>query len=485
MEEQDQMDTGIDIKQETNEMNDIDDNMEASGSSSTAVSTSSNVTGKNRKKKKKKKKKKPKTNEASKNSEIDTEEVDDGGEASQTAEETEPQVYLPGGPMEEGEELNFDSSAYKMYHQVQCGAPCLSFDIIPDNLGDNRTEFPMTMYLAAGTQSESSKQNYLIVLKMSDLQEMEEEQSDEEDAIDDEPDLTMGQIKHNGAVNRVKFANIPGRQVVSTWSETGKVHIWDISRQFIEIDNDDSGKNVTSDHKPLYTFRGHQTEGFAMDWSRTVPGRLLTGDCNRNIHLWNPTEDNSWQVDQRPYSSHTKSVEDLQWSPNEATVFASCSVDKTIKVWDIRAAPSKACMLTAQAHDADVNVISWNRNEPLLVSGGDDGAIKVWDLRQFQSGEPIAVFKHHTDAITSVEWSSTDNSVFAASGSDNQITLWDLAVERDDEGQQGRPVDVPPQLLFIHMGQKDIKELHWHAQLPGVVVSTAEDSFNVFKTISV
>ena len=34
----------------------------------------------------------------------------------------------------------------------------------------------MTMYLAAGTQSASGRQNYLIVMKMSDLQEMEEEQ---------------------------------------------------------------------------------------------------------------------------------------------------------------------------------------------------------------------------------------------------------------------------------------------------------------------
>ena len=35
----------------------------------------------------------------------------------------------------------------------------------------------MTMFLATGTQSASGKQNFLIVMKMSDLQEMEEEHS--------------------------------------------------------------------------------------------------------------------------------------------------------------------------------------------------------------------------------------------------------------------------------------------------------------------
>ena len=56
-------------------------------------------------------------------------------------------------------------------------------------------------------------------------------------------------------------------------------------------------------------------------------GALATGDCKRNIHIWKPVE-GSWNVDQRPLVGHTDSVEDLQWSPNERNVLASCSVDK-------------------------------------------------------------------------------------------------------------------------------------------------------------
>ena len=64
----------------------------------------------------------------------------------------------------------------------------------------------------------------------------------------------------------------------------------------------------------------------------------------------------------------------------------------------------------------------------------------------------MATFKHHTAPITSVEWQSRDSTVFAASGADDQLTLWDLAVERDDnEDAQENVKDLPPQLLFIHM----------------------------------
>lgn len=39
---------------------------------------------------------------------------------------------------------------------------------------------------------------------------------------------------------------------------------------------------------------------------------------------------------------------------------------------------------------------------------------------------------YHTKPITSIEWNRNDSTVFAASSEDNQLTIWDLAVEKDD-----------------------------------------------------
>ena len=56
----------------------------------------------------------------------------------------------------------------------------------------------------------------------------------------------------------------------------------------------------------------------------------------------------------------------MQWSPKEDNVFASCSVDGSIAIWDARKGKKPACSF--KAHDADVNVISWNRSINLIVS---------------------------------------------------------------------------------------------------------------------
>ncbi|XP_033107361.1 glutamate-rich WD repeat-containing protein 1-like isoform X2 [Anneissia japonica] len=345
--------------------------------------------------------------------------------------------------------------------------------------------------LTGGTQAEKSHLNNVIVMKMCNLHKNSKDSSSDSESEEDEdeeemPELKTDAISISGSVNRLRVTKIADKEIAACWCETGRVHIFDLSPSLKSLEV--TGQRQPSKSNPLHTFAGHQIEGYAIDWSRLVPGRLASGDCKKNIHVWKLQDGGSWHIDQRPFTGHTDSVEDIQWSPNESNVFASCSVDSSIRIWDIRAVPSQACMLSKDAHSSDVNVISWNRKDPFILSGGDDGVISVWDLRQFKTSPyPVAKFKHHTGPITSVEWHPTDSTVFAASGADDQLTLWDLAVERNQEADSASAelAAIPPQLLFIHQGQKDIKELHWHPQIAGVIISTALSGFNIFRTISV
>ena len=164
----------------------------------------------------------------------------------------------------------------------------------------------------------------------------------------------------------------------------------------------------------------------------------------------------------------------------------SCGCDSTVRVWDVRRKGGSA-LTVDEGHGQDVNVISWNKTvNYLVVTGCDDGSFRVWDLRSFSGGEPVAKFHWHRAAITSVEWSPLESSSLAVTGEDHQLTLWDLALESDPDAEAahvGRDdlADLPPQLYFVHQGQRDIKEVHWHKQLPGVLGSTAGDSFHIFK----
>jgi WD40 repeat protein len=56
---------------------------------------------------------------------------------------------------------------------------------------------------------------------------------------------------------------------------------------------------------------------------------------------------------------------------------------------------------------------------------------------KLKENKPVGILKFHTKPITSVEWNLNDSTVFAASGEDNQLTIWDLAVEKDDEQIDG------------------------------------------------
>ncbi|KAL6553670.1 hemolysin III domain membrane protein [Orobanche gracilis] len=432
----------------------------------------------------------------------------DGSSSSSLEQQVPVKVWQPGvDKLEEDEELQCDPSAYNSLHAFHIGWPCLSFDIVRDTLGLVRTEFPHTMYFMAGTQAEKASWNSIGIFKVSkisgkrrelvpklevDDSGMDGEDSDSEDDSEDEdgaqgPTLQLRKVTHEGCVNRIRSMT-QNPHICATWADTGHVQVWDMSSHLNSLAETETGVQGVApvfNQIPLHKFK-HKDEGFAIDWSPYVPGRLLSGDCNNCIYLWEPTSAATWNIDNTPFIGHMASVEDLQWSPAKPDVFASCSVDGSIAIWDTRLGKSPTA--SVKAHKADVNVLSWNRLvDCMLASGSDDGTISIRDIRLLK--DVVAHFEYHKHPITSIEWSPHEAPSLAVSSSDNQLTVWDLSLERDEEEeaefkdiikeQVNTPEDLPPQLLFIHQGQKDLKELHWHTQIPGMIVSTAADGFNI------
>lgn len=424
--------------------------------------------------------------------------------------EVDQDTFIPGRhKLDAGQTLAPDLSTYEMLHTLDAPWPCLSFDIVRDNLGNERRAFPATVYSVAGTQAAQGreKENQIMVMKMSSLSRMDRgEQSEDEDSDDEDenadPILETKSIPLTSCTNRIRAhqspqasSSAPPTTLTAAMTESGEVLIHDITPHLTSFDV--PGTTISpQQNKPLSTIRAHKkSEGYALDWSPLVPsGKLLTGDVDGKIFATTRTEGGGFVTDTTPFTGHASSVEELQWSPSERNVFASASSDGTVKIWDARSKSRKPA-LSVQVSSTDVNVLSWSRQTThLLASGADDGEWAVWDLRQWkpQAGSgsskqtPVANFKFHKEQITSVEWHPTDDSIVAVCAGDNTLTLWDLAVELDDEESQNTAgvKDVPPQLLFVHY-MEQVKEAHWHPQIPGTLMATGGSGFGVFKTISV
>lgn len=69
----------------------------------------------------------------------DNDEHDMNAITEEDPEAIQKQVWRPGvDELQDGETLEYDPSAYVTYHSLKTEWPCLSFDIIKDNLGDGR-----------------------------------------------------------------------------------------------------------------------------------------------------------------------------------------------------------------------------------------------------------------------------------------------------------------------------------------------------------
>lgn len=74
--------------------------------------------------------------------------------------------------------------------------------------------------------------------------------------------------------------------MVAVWNAQGKVQIWNLSNAITEADamEDAPSKSTTLyKEKPLYSFVGHNAEGYSLAWSPLKTGTLASGDKRNKV----------------------------------------------------------------------------------------------------------------------------------------------------------------------------------------------------------
>lgn len=140
----------------------------------------------------------------------------------------------------------------------------------------------------------------------------EESDEDEEEDGDKKPQMELAMMPHYGGINRVRVcsdifcgelvhefllhrelvqlaqglilllnsqATQRGEQsLAAVWSDKGQVEIFDLQPQLVAVHSSAAMASFIKQQKEataLFSFSGHMAEGFAVDWSPTVPGKRL------------------------------------------------------------------------------------------------------------------------------------------------------------------------------------------------------------------
>ncbi|XP_070761334.1 coatomer subunit beta'-like [Enoplosus armatus] len=143
---------------------------------------------------------------------------------------------------------------------------------------------------------------------------------------------------------------------------------------------------------------------------------ILTSSDDMLIKLWD--WDRKWSCSQ-VFEGHTHYVMEIVINPKDNNQFASASLDRTIKVWQLG---SKTPNFTLEGHEKGVNCIDYysGGDKPYLISGADDRLVKIWD---YQNKTCVQTLEGHAQNVTCVSF-HPELPIMLTGSEDGTVRVW-------------------------------------------------------------
>eukprot|EP00045_Choanoeca_perplexa_P013710 m.156219 g.156219 ORF g.156219 m.156219 type:complete len:969 (-) comp16435_c0_seq1:82-2988(-) len=165
----------------------------------------------------------------------------------------------------------------------------------------------------------------------------------------------------------------------------------------------------------VHTFEAHTDYIRCLAVHPTQP-YLLSSSDDMSIKMWDWNQD--WALKQT-FEGHSHYVMAVVFNPKDTNTFASCSLDRTIKVWQLGATQPN---FTLQGHAKGVNCLDYFQGgeKPYLASGADDCTVKIWD---YQSKSCVQTLEGHTQNVCAVCF-HPELPVILTGSEDGTVRVW-------------------------------------------------------------
>ncbi|KAI0471949.1 WD40-repeat-containing domain protein [Xylariaceae sp. FL0804] len=182
------------------------------------------------------------------------------------------------------------------------------------------------------------------------------------------------------------------------------------------------------------TRKAHDKDINAIDVSNTA-SLFASASQDKLVKIWSIEEGEVqgilrghrrgvWSVAFAP--SNTPALQGEQGSVAGKGVVVTGGSDKTVKLWSLT---DYSCLRTFEGHSHSVLKVAWLNIPPpeerskkpvLIASAGGDGLVKVWDVN---SGEVECTLDNHEDRVWTLAVHPKTNMIVSGSG-DSTITFW-------------------------------------------------------------
>ncbi|XP_019856023.1 PREDICTED: probable cytosolic iron-sulfur protein assembly protein CIAO1 homolog [Amphimedon queenslandica] len=266
---------------------------------------------------------------------------------------------------------------------------------------------------------------------------------------------------HDKTIRSVGWS--PCGHMLAAASFDGTVSIWDKRQDF-------QCKSV---------LEGHENEVKSVVWSQSG-SFLATCGRDKSVWVWEVLSDGEEFECSGVLLHHTQDVKTVRWHPHE-DVLVSASYDDTIRVYK-EEDDDWSCTCTMEGHTSTVWGVAFDESGNRLASCSDDKTIKIWRSYKPGNNEGIptpdgeTVWKcsctlggHHTRSIYTIDWSKC-SGLLAAGGGDDTIRIY-----REDPGSD------PNQSNFSLLWQQekahstDVNCISWHPKDPQLMASCSDD----------